>query len=619
MDSQKLERLVDLLESRLNSENPATQDLSPQSSDRPASDMDLMNTPTNSHPAYTPSSEGRNREAVGFANKSPSGTPDYNAEIGQTPMSCPEPFEHAQSWLCIPEPLAIELVHLFFDKIQPWLPLLHRPRFFATYIHSDASSFCDPCSLDNHDKLLIYGMLALAARHSTNAYFSNIPAPERGNGLLKEACSLYRKSRETEDLPNIKYLQGCVLLTNSLAVDGPCHRAWILTSVSVRMAYDLDLCNMDDVEEACSDPEEWTVMEERRRLFWAIWEIDTFLSTLARRPRAIDHRRMVVLLPVSDAAWFAQEPVESSLFAARPSEVWKCLMNSSNQDERAWFLIANYIMALTYETTTSTFDRQEDREEIVNAITCFSLLVMQRFSLGSHPGLFSVNNPAYHWILGLHLMINASRICVSAFNKDPQPNTSAYTQEFCRIMHHWHPETVVLGHPFLACILLLPQASLSTTPMGTTNTLSSNHEMTLLMLAQFGSVWKLGSLLTEVANLLSHPDTLSEEETVLAKRFLVFFPNLARRRRSLHQGIAQACGKAIVPNDGIPLEHPPAAMELLQQLHETTSELVNTHDFGPATLEDISNFQLDLFGDWSVGLPLDDVCNENQNFNYLQL
>ncbi|KAF4443580.1 hypothetical protein FACUT_1217 [Fusarium acutatum] len=291
------ERLVDLLESRLTSENGAPQDLSPQSFDRPTSDMDLMNTPANSHPAYTPSSEGRNREAVGFANKSHSGTPDYSAEIGQTPMSCSEPFEHTPSWLCIPEPVAIELVHLYFEKIQPWLPLLHKPRFFASYIRSDASSFCDPCSLVDRDKLLIYGMLALAARHSTNAYFANVPAPERGNGLLKEACTLYGKLRETDELPNIKYLQGCVLLANGLVVDGPCHRAWILAGVSVRMAYDLDLCNMDDVEDTCSDPEEWTAMEERRRLFWAIWEIDAFLSTIARRPRAIDHRRMAVLLP----------------------------------------------------------------------------------------------------------------------------------------------------------------------------------------------------------------------------------------------------------------------------------------------------------------------------------
>ncbi|KAF5701107.1 hypothetical protein FMUND_14041 [Fusarium mundagurra] len=565
--------------------------------------------------------EGRNREAISFANGSPPGTPDYNAEIGQTPMSFSEPFEHRSSWLSIPEPVAIELVHLFFEKIQPWLPLLHRPKFFASYISSNASSLCDPCSLVDHDKLLIYGVLALAARHSKSAYFANIPAPERGNGLLKEACTLYGKLQTADELPNIKYLQGCVLLAMGLAVDGPCHRTWILTGVSVRMAYELDLCNVDDVEGFCHDAAEWTAMEERRRLFWAIWELDTFVSTVARRPRAIDHRRMAVMLPVSDAAWFAQEPVNSSLLATRPSEVWKCLMNSSNQDERAWFLVANYIMALAYETSTSTHDRQEDQEEIVNAITCFSLLVMQRFSLGSHPGLFSLNNPAYGWVIGIHLMINTARICVSELNKKSQSSISAYAQEFCRIIHHWHPETVILGHPFLACILLSPQAGLDPMlPMDFMNTLSSNLEMTVLMFAQYGSVWKLGSLLTDVVGLLNHPDSLSEEEMVLAKRFLAFFPNLARRQKPPHRMTSQACGENMTREDnGIPLEQPLESLEFPQQFNETNSELIATHDFGSATLEDISNFQLDFLGGWNEGLPLDDVYNDSQSFNYLQL
>ncbi|KAF4340665.1 hypothetical protein FBEOM_5381 [Fusarium beomiforme] len=580
-----------------------------------------MQTPTNSLPVHTPNSEERDRETIGFANRSPPRTPDYNADIGQTPISCSEPFDHTSSWLSTPEPVAVELVHLFFEKIQPWLPLLHRPKFFSSYINSSESGFCDPSNLVDHDKLMIHGVLALAARHSINAYFVNIPAPERGNELLKEACALYGKLRAAEELPTIEYLQGCVLLAVNLAVDGPCHRTWILTGVSVRMAYDLDLCNMDDCEDVCSDAEEWTAMEERRRLFWVIWELDTFLSTIARRPRAIDRRRMAVLLPVSDEAWFAQKPVDSSLLATRPSEVWKCLVNSPNQDERAWFLVANYIMALAYETTTSTHDQEKDREEIVNAITCFSLLVTQRFGLASHPGLFSLSNPAYHWIIGIHLMINSARICVLSFDQSPQASISAYSREFCRIIHHWHPETVVLGHPFLACTLLSPYIGLGTTSLsGSISALSSNFEMNLLMLAQYGSVWKLGSILTDVAHLLDHSGSLSEEETVLAKRFVAFFPALARRQKPPPRKPSQACRKDVTrKDDGMPLERPLEALEFPLQFDELGSQLAASHEIGLATLEEMPNCQMDLLGDWSTGLPLEDVYNDNQHFNYLQL
>ncbi|KAF9769516.1 hypothetical protein IL306_013064 [Fusarium sp. DS 682] len=552
-----------------------------------------MQTPTNSQPVHTPSTEGRDREAIGFANRSPPRTPEYTAEIGQTPMSCSEPFEQTLSWLSVPEPVAIELVHLFFEKIQPWLPLLHRPKFFSSYINSSASGFCDAGSLVDHDKLVIHGVLALAARHSTNAYFADVPAPDRGNKLLKEACDLYGKLRAAEELPNI----------------------------GVRMAYDLDLCNLDDGEDVCSDAEDWTAMEERRRLFWVLWELDTFLSTIARRPRAIDHRRMAVLLPVSDAAWFAQEPVDSSLLATRPSEVWKCLMNSPNQDERAWFLVANYIMALAYETTTSMHDQETDREEIVNAITCFSLLVTQRFSLGSHPGLFSLSSPVYHWIIGMHLMINSARICASEFEKDSQSSISAYSREFCRIIHHWHPETVVLGHPFLACTLLSPYIGLNnTSSTGSMRDLSSNFEMNLLMFAQYGSVWKLGTLLTDVAQLLDHPDSLSEEETVLAKRFVALFPALARRQKPPPRRTSQACGEKMTrKDDGMSLERPLEALEFPLHFDKIGSQLIASNEIGPATLEEMPNFQMDLLGDWSSGFPLEDVYNDNQHFNYLQL
>ncbi|KLP11978.1 uncharacterized protein FFB20_05465 [Fusarium fujikuroi] len=619
VDAQKLERLVDLLESRLSSGNQELQDLSPQS-ERLISD-NLIQTPKDSQPVHTPSTEGRDRDAIGFANASPPRTPEYSAEIGQTPMSCSESFDQASNWLSVPESIAIELVHLFFEKIQPWLPLLHRPKFFASYINSSASGFCVASSLGDHDKLIIHGVLALAARHSTNAYFADVPAPDRGNKLLKEACDLYGKLRAADELPNIEYLQGCVLLAVNLAVDGPCHRTWILTGISVRMAYDLDLCNLDDGEEVCSDAEEWTAMEERRRLFWVLWELDTFLSTIARRPRAIDHRRMAVLLPVSDAAWFAQEPVGSSLLATRPSQVWKCLVNSPNQDERAWFLVANYIMALAYEITTFMHGQEIEREEIVNAITCFSLLVTQRFSLGIHPGLFSLSSPAYHWIIGMHLMINSARICASTFEGNSQSSISAYSREFCRIIHHWHPETVVLGHPFLACTLLSPYIGLANrSSPGSLRDMSSNFEMNLLMFAQYGSVWKLGTLLADVAQLLDHPDSLSEEETVLAKRFIALFPALSRRQKPPPRKTSQACGEKMAgKGDEMSSERPLEALEFPLHFNEIGSQIIASNDIGPATLEEMPHFQMDLLGDWSSEFPLGDVYNDNQHFNYLQL
>ncbi|KAM5358689.1 hypothetical protein ACJZ2D_015080 [Fusarium nematophilum] len=455
---------------------------------------------------------------------------------------CSQPSVQQTPWLTVPDEIAIELIYLYFDKIQPWLPLIHRPNFVAHYV-GNSSTFLNPGGFCDEDMFLIYGILALAARHSLNAYFQAVSAPDRGNQFADKATEFYCKLRAAEEQPSLKCLQGCTLLAAYLYASGPCHRAWILTGVCVRMAYDLDLCDMDEGDGTWRDATEWTAIEERRRLFWVIWELDTFGSTLASRPSAINRQRIAVHLPVSDAAWFAQEPVASALVGIRPAEAWKCLLDSPNQDERAWFLLANYLMALTYEAASSGQACSSDQDELVGVLTCFNLAMSQRFSLETHAVLFDLDNFTKHnWIIGMHLMLTSARACLSALDKTQRTSSVIHVREFSRIISHWHPETVVLGHPFLACILLIPQISLQNEIPPPIDNLNPNTEMAMLMLAQYGSVWKLGSMLIsecnpfrvsvmtmfipalEVARLLKCRDAFSEEERALIKRFAVFFP-----------------------------------------------------------------------------------------------
>ncbi|KAJ4263296.1 hypothetical protein NW762_006114 [Fusarium torreyae] len=488
------------------------------------------------------------------------------------------------------------------------------------------SRFHDSNNFSDQDALLIHGMLALAARHSSNACLAEIPAPDRADQFVKEATALYGKLRGAEEPPSIKYLQGCVLLAVNLAAAGPCHRTWILTGVCVRMAYDLDLCNMDDGGDTWEDAAEWVAMEERRRLFWIVWELDSFVSAITRRPSAINRQRVAVLLPSSDEAWFAQDPVKSSLLGTRPSEAWKSLVDSPNQDERAWFLIANYLMAVAYEMKTNQRTHQADRDELIDALTCFNIVITQRFSLENHVGLFDLNDfTKYNWIIGMHLMLTSARTCVSTFEDNPQASVLAYSREFCRIIHHWHPETVILSHPFLACILLTPQATLANTAVTELiNTTSSNLEMTLLMLDQYGSVWKLASVLRDIVHLLKRRDSLSEQEVLLAKRFLIFFPALARRHKPASKVVSQANGEDRTHegngnSDELSFDQSLETLELSKQLDEQEAQLAVAHDFDTEELNVMTHFRLDVPDDWSSQIQFDNVCDDNQHFNYLQL
>ncbi|KAF9770551.1 hypothetical protein IL306_011884 [Fusarium sp. DS 682] len=103
------------------------------------------------------------------------------------------------SWLGHPVEVLTDLVNIFFAKIQGWLPLLHRPRFFNRFMKND--TFIKRNYSDT-EALLLCGMFALAARHSTHPQFQDIPAPDRGQVFEEQVrtdlrASLMRRDNDT--------------------------------------------------------------------------------------------------------------------------------------------------------------------------------------------------------------------------------------------------------------------------------------------------------------------------------------------------------------------------------------------------------------------------------------
>jgi hypothetical protein len=159
--------------------------------------------------------------------------------------------------------LAEELVALYFTKIQSWLPMLHRPRFYKTFISGERP--LQDLSLDA--ALLCNGMLALAARYSGSNHLADMPPVDRGTEFAAQAAHLY-KLRMTDEPPTLLYLQGCILLAFYMYSMGPCPRGWLLTGTVVRMAYELDLHLIDEDGGDGLMVEEWVVREEQRRAWY---------------------------------------------------------------------------------------------------------------------------------------------------------------------------------------------------------------------------------------------------------------------------------------------------------------------------------------------------------------
>jgi hypothetical protein len=399
------------------------------------------------------------------------------------------------TWLGIPVPVLTELIHLFFAKTQGWLPLLHRPRFSARFMKNGVF---EERNHSNTEALLLCGMFALAARHSTNSWFHGIPAPDRGQGFMEKANTYYEKC-QSDQAPTLEYLQGCILLAAYEYASGPSHRAWILAGVCVRLAYDLNLCNMDEQDES----KDWSVLEEQRRAFWITWEVDTFGSLMSRRPSSINRSMMVVKLPVSDEVWFADQPVESPIIDPRPSEVWKILLESQNQDPRAWFLVANILLSVASEFAAGRFTCQRDKEELVDAITCFSLVMSQRFTLETLERETPSGDAARHnWIIGIHLMVTCARTTIQASFKPQSPEVLSPPRHLSRIFYHWYPDYIPVCQPFLACCLLSDRAYPSKEMADAPYTGYHNSDLVSLVLSQYASVWNLASIVISTFRLL---------------------------------------------------------------------------------------------------------------------
>ncbi|KAH6952542.1 fungal-specific transcription factor domain-containing protein [Ilyonectria sp. MPI-CAGE-AT-0026] len=537
--------------------------------------------------------------------------------------------EDAGWWLAVPEQVLTDLVHLFFDKIQAWLPLLHRPRFFDRYMKNGVFDKRSPQSFSDTESLILCGVFALAARHSLSPWFQDIPAPDRGQRFADDANRYYEMPRPSDQGPTLEYFQGCILLAFYQYASGPSHRAWILAGVCVRLAYDLNLCNMDEQQDNWEDSKDWSYVEEKRRAFWLVWEVDTFGSVMSRRPSSINRSMMAVRLPVGDAAWFADKPVKSPVIDPRPSEVWKILLDSPNQDERAWFLVANLLMSVASEFAAGRHTCRRDKDELVDAITCFSLIISQRFNLETLELSSPLNDAARHnWVIGMHLMLTCARATIQACFTAQRPGVLSLPRQLSRIFYQWHPEYITLSQPFLACCLLSDRAYPSEETAQAPDTPYHGSEMVNLVLSQYASVWKLASVLLDLRASLIRLDHHSADAS-FEKRFALYFPPRVSPGRSHNHKDGQSSlmrgsvGEETRGDNRVVDENGSGRVGL-QQLSQPSGELEDAEaamvEFANMPGRELSKFvHLDGPNDWNTRLSLDYLGDDNQQFSYLQL
>lgn len=149
-----------------------------------------------------------------------------------------------------------------------------------------------------------------------------------------------------DEVPSLPLLQAIVLTTFYQLTSGVRGRAWRALGLCVRIAYEqrlhlIDAHKSNDVTGDLVDKTRWCLDEERRRTWWAIWEMDVFASIIRRCPTAIDWSQNKSFLPGTDDAWFSLTDMPSCRLLESPPDRWKALRDSNNRSHWAWFIVVN--------------------------------------------------------------------------------------------------------------------------------------------------------------------------------------------------------------------------------------------------------------------------------------
>ncbi|KAI1845643.1 hypothetical protein JX266_008254 [Neoarthrinium moseri] len=198
-----------------------------------------------------------------------------------------------------PQETIDELHQIYFEKVHPSLPMIHKFRYLAAM--NLAPNQRPPVALR-------YAMWTLACA-ITDKYSD-----------LKDL--FYQRARKYvegdyikgfgEHMISVAHCQTHVLLASYEFKMMYFPRAWMSTGSAVRLAQMIGLHRLDgtglDVKQCLPPPRDWTEREERRRTFWMAFCEDRYASIGTGWPMTVDEKDIMTNLPSTEEAFDMSRP-----------------------------------------------------------------------------------------------------------------------------------------------------------------------------------------------------------------------------------------------------------------------------------------------------------------------
>ncbi|KAK1828247.1 hypothetical protein QBC39DRAFT_157452 [Podospora conica] len=201
-----------------------------------------------------------------------------------------------------PQDTIDELHQIYFEKIHPSLPMIHKYRYLAAM--NLAPNQRPPVCLR-------YAMWTLAC--SVNDKYLGM------KDLFYQRARKYVESDYIkgygEHMISVAHAQTHVLLASYEFKWMYFPRAWMSTGSAVRLCQMIGLHRLDgeglDVKQCLPPPRDWTEKEERRRTFWMAFCQDRYASIGTGWPMTVDEKDILTNLPASDDAFDLSRPEET--------------------------------------------------------------------------------------------------------------------------------------------------------------------------------------------------------------------------------------------------------------------------------------------------------------------
>ncbi|KAL2269861.1 hypothetical protein VTJ83DRAFT_2045 [Remersonia thermophila] len=249
---------------------------------------------------------GHDMDRWNFNGESPHAAPlddfSFNNNMGMGGVDNNFPWEMIR--LGLEEPLPPqetidELHQIYFDKIHPSVPMIHKYRYLAAMNLAPAQ---------RPPVCLRYAMWTLACTVSEKFCTLKDLFYARARKYLE---SDYIKGYG-EHMISVAHAQTHVLLASYEFKWMYFPRAWMSTGSAVRLAQMIALHRLDgaglDVKQCLPPPRDWTEREERRRTFWMAFCLDRFGSIGTGWPMSVDEKDILSNLPASDEAFELSRP-----------------------------------------------------------------------------------------------------------------------------------------------------------------------------------------------------------------------------------------------------------------------------------------------------------------------